>query len=121
MIRFDQLFEKLPNGQYRERDKPVPMLSIDHRYDFFRDKKTGKIVVLYPAQRLEPWNFKDLESIEPPEFLLGGHWMYGADAGSREWQWGTHHIPGHLLSWPLAKKISDMPEVDGHQKTAPQP
>ena len=99
MYRFDQLFEKLPNGSYRERPKPVPRLSIDHRHDYFWSPTTGRLCVLYPAQRLEWWNFKNMETEQKTRVattneevaalmmqmdtgqesvgLLGGNWLYG--------------------------------------------
>lgn len=77
--RFDQLFEKLPNGSYRERETPAPMLGIDHRHDFFRSPTTGRICVLYPAM-----SWDDLVRYghaiitdDPTPPLLGGNWGHG--------------------------------------------
>lgn len=44
MPYFDQLFERLPNGQYREREKPIAPDPNGVR--FCRSEKTGKICVM---------------------------------------------------------------------------
>lgn len=45
MPYFDQLFERLPNGQYREREKPIAPDPNGVR--FCRSEKTGKICVMF--------------------------------------------------------------------------
>lgn len=64
--RFNQLFERLPNGRYRERDKPAPPLGVDHRHDFFRSPHTGRICVLYPAMSLSEAVLHGWASIKTP-------------------------------------------------------
>lgn len=44
ILRFDQLFEKLPSGKYREREKPVA-INWRNSIQFYRSPKTGKICV----------------------------------------------------------------------------
>ena len=88
--RFDQLFETLPNGTYREREKPAPLLSIEHRHDYFRSPTTGRICVLYPAFRLREC---DILSVvigdDAPAPLTGGNWASGSriDWGFRKADW----------------------------------
>lgn len=48
LFRFDQLFEKMPNGSFRERDKPAPPDPCRNIY--VRDSETGKIRALRIVQ-----------------------------------------------------------------------
>lgn len=84
--RFDQLFEKMPNGSYRERETPAPLLSIDHRHDFFRSPTTGRFCVIYPAFRLRECDIFPAGDRSP---LTGGNWQYGSriDWGFRKSDW----------------------------------
>lgn len=80
---FDQLFEKLPNGSYRERPKPVAPLDIYHRHDFVRSERTGRICVVYPAKTWGDMVRLGMAKIgsschEPDKPLLGGNWFHGS-------------------------------------------
>lgn len=108
--RFDQLFEKLPSGAYRERETPAPLLSIDHRHDYFRSPTTGRICVLYPAFRLRECDIlpagtrlptaKEYAAVigdDTPPPLTGGNWQYGSriDWGFRKADWN----PNTSITW----------------------
>lgn len=88
--RFDQLFEKLPNGTYRERKTPAPLLSIEHRHDYFRSPTTGRICVMYPAFSLRELDI--LSAVigdDAPTPLTGGNWSSGSriNWGFRKADW----------------------------------
>jgi len=81
MPYFDQLFERLPNGSYRERTKPVAPDPNGHR--FVRSEKTGRICVSYliPITVVDSawkvpntWSRSGLINIDLTEtsFLFGG-------------------------------------------------
>lgn len=94
MPYFDQLFERLPNGTYREREKLLPKLDASHCNDYFWHPKTGKLCILYAPVRV---TFSELPAIDPnkwgrmteEEFLklmpgLSGY----ADSNAPRWLWG---------------------------------
>lgn len=104
MPYFDQLFERLPNGSYRERSTRAPLDSLANRY--FRNKKTGKITVVETRLFHPPGSadFKmavcdagyDDELIDIDAGyrlnLTGGNWMSGSVIGSTRfpgWLWGS--------------------------------
>lgn len=74
LYRFDQLFEKMPNGSYRERPKPVAPPDIFHRHDFVRSGRTGRIIVVYPAISWDDAIKRGWVTFEP---LASGDWFYG--------------------------------------------
>lgn len=135
--RFDQLFEKLPNGRYRERDKPVPKLDVFHRHDFFRSPHTGRICVLYPAIGVQPNNSGvgstvEMQGMRLPttaEFLaichaklldppiMGGNWLHGSRIDDLRrvdhWGWGGVMIdPLYMPQWEAQPATPDG-TVDG--------
>lgn len=90
IYRFDQLFEKMPNGQYRERDKPAPPLDPFHRHDYFWSPTTGRLCVMYPAISWDDAIRRGIVTfIDDPKPLLGGNWGHGALINSLGWTWGA--------------------------------
>lgn len=93
--RFDQLFEKLPDGTYRERKTPAPILGIEHRHDFFRSPNTGRICVLYPAMSWKEAIACGFVTIVDNKPIEGGEWGRGPakiDWGMRQIDWNEHGI-----------------------------
>lgn len=107
MPYFDQLFERLPNGSYRERSTRAPLDSLTNRY--FRNKKTGKVTVVETRLFHPPGSvdFKmavcdsgyddELIDIDAGHrlSLTGGNWMHGSVIDSTRfpgWLWGSSTI-----------------------------
>lgn len=83
MPYFDQLFERLPNGSYRERAKPIA--PDPNGYRFIRSQETGRICICYlvPITITESswkvpveWGRTDLINVDSSGlgFLFGGNW-----------------------------------------------
>lgn len=119
IYRFDQLFEKLPNGSYRERPKPVAPLDIYHRHDFVRSERTGRICVVYPAMTWGDMVRLGMAKIgsschEPGKPLLGGNWFYGTRIN---WSYGLQSPDDVGARWGDVMMQALDRIIDGQQQT----
>lgn len=74
---FNQLFEKLPNGQYREREKPAPL--DEDRNFYFKDSETGKIKIMYMVSvSIEFFERDTSAKNEPIDWFSLGRWPSGS-------------------------------------------
>lgn len=100
---FNQLFEKLPNGQYRERDKPAP-LDPDRNW-YFRDGETGKIKIMYSVSvSIEFLEFDTSAKKEPIDWFSLGNWTGGS------WASGAlvNKPSNRQITWNASSYFEDM-------------